>query len=125
MGRCRGIRGGGYRRPSRKGSPPPTKRRSSSTPELLPKDHKEAWTHDRRKELRRLYLTLLLDLATLYEGREEYERGIGMLRRALRRSIQGSDARRPDAPARRRRATLQYELLVEPVREPGPETRRL
>jgi predicted ATPase/DNA-binding CsgD family transcriptional regulator len=99
--------------------------------ELLPKDHKEAWTHNRREELRRLYLTLLLDLATLYEGREEYERGIGMLRRALSedpsREATHADLMRLYAHCgRRREAALQYELLVESLsRVPGPETRRL
>jgi predicted ATPase/DNA-binding SARP family transcriptional activator/DNA-binding CsgD family transcriptional regulator len=99
--------------------------------ELLPKDHKEAWTHNRREELRRLYLTLLLDLATLYEGREEYERGIGVLRRALSedpsREATHADLMRLYAHCgRRREAALQYELLVESLsREPGPEARRL
>jgi predicted ATPase/DNA-binding SARP family transcriptional activator/DNA-binding CsgD family transcriptional regulator len=99
--------------------------------ELLPGDHKEAWTQNRREELRRLYLTLLLDLAPLYEGREEYERGIGVLRRALSedpsREETHADLMRQYAHCgRRREAVLQYELLVETLtREPGAETRRL
>jgi DNA-binding SARP family transcriptional activator len=100
--------------------------------ELLPKDHKEVWTQDRREELRRPYLTLLLDLASLYEGREEYERGIGVLRRALSedpsREETHADLMRQYAHCgRRREAVLQYELLVEILtREPGAEeTRRL
>jgi predicted ATPase/DNA-binding SARP family transcriptional activator/DNA-binding CsgD family transcriptional regulator len=99
--------------------------------ELLPGDYEEAWTQDRREELRRLYLTLLLDLATLYEEREEYERGIGVLRRALcedpSREETHADLMRQYAHCgRRREAVLQYELLVETLtREPEAETRRL
>jgi len=99
--------------------------------ELLPGDHKETWTQDRREELRRLYLTLLLDLATLYEGREEYERGIRVLRRALsedpsREETHAGLMRQYAHCRRRREAVLQYELLVETLtREPGAETRRL
>jgi predicted ATPase/DNA-binding SARP family transcriptional activator len=99
--------------------------------ELLPGDYNEAWTQNRREELRRMYLTLLLDLATLYEGREEYERGIGVLRRALSedpsREETHADLMRLYAHCRRRReAVLQYELLVEHLsREPSAETSRL
>ena len=39
------------------------------TGELLPGDREETWTEDRRESLRRLYLALLLDLATLHEER--------------------------------------------------------
>ena len=93
--------------PSHAKVPSAYERRSSSyAGELLPKDHKEAWTQKKQRGLRRLYLTLLLDLATLYEGREEYERGIRVLQQALfRRSIQRRDARRPDAPVCPLRAT--------------------
>lgn len=99
--------------------------------ELLPGDYNEAWTQNRREELRRMYLTLLLDLATLYEGREEYERGIGVLRRALSedpsREETHTDLMRLYAHCgRRREAVLQYELLVEHLsREPSAETSRL
>jgi predicted ATPase/DNA-binding SARP family transcriptional activator len=99
--------------------------------ELLPGDHKEAWTQNRREELRRLYLTLLLDLATLYEGREEYERGIRVLRRALsedpsREETHAALMRLYALCGRRREAVLQYELLVEDLsREPSAETSRL
>ena len=101
------------------------------TGELLPGDHKEAWTQSRREQLRHLYLTLLLDLATLYEGREEYERGIGVLRLALSedpsREETHADLMRLNAHCgRRREAVLQYELLVEDLsREPSAETSRL
>ncbi len=99
--------------------------------ELLPGDYNEAWTQNRREELRRMYLTLLLDLATLYEGRKEYERGIGVLRRALSedpsREETHADLMRLYAHCgRRREAVLQYELLVEDLsREPSAETSRL
>ena len=101
------------------------------TGELLPGDRNERWTESRRESLRRLYLTLLLDLATLYEGREEYERGIGVLRRAL-----SEDPSREETHAdlmrlyalcgRRQEALLQYERLREDLsREPSTETSRL
>src|SRR5215218_9270210 len=40
--------------------------------ELLPQDRYEAWAEERRAQLRGLYLSLLLDLAALYEGRKEF-----------------------------------------------------
>jgi hypothetical protein len=97
--------------------------------ELRPKDHKEAWTQNRREELRRLYLTLLLDLATLYEGREEYERGIEVLRRALSedpsREETHADLMRLYAHCGRRREPLA--VGGEAIRQVGslslPETR--
>ena len=131
MGRCRGIRGGGDGRPSCKGSLRLRSGDRAVRRRLLPGDHKEAWTQNRREELRRLYLTLLLDLATLYEGREEYERGIRVLRRALsedpsREETHAALMRLYALCGRRREAVLQYELLVEDLsREPSAETSRL
>ena len=48
--------------------------------ELLPSDRYEVWVEDRREQLRRTYLTLLLELGGLYEERGEYGRAIGTLR---------------------------------------------
>jgi DNA-binding SARP family transcriptional activator len=101
------------------------------TGELLPGDREEAWTEGRRESLRRLYLALLLDLAMLHEDREEYERGIEVLRRLL-----AEDPAREETHAdlmrlyalcgRRQEALQQYERLRENLsREPGTETRHL
>jgi DNA-binding SARP family transcriptional activator len=101
------------------------------TGELRPGDREEAWTEGRRESLRRLYLALLVDLATLYEEREEYERGIEVLRRLLAedpaREETHADLMRLHARCgRRQEALLQYERLREILsREPGAETRRL
>jgi predicted ATPase/DNA-binding SARP family transcriptional activator/DNA-binding CsgD family transcriptional regulator len=50
--------------------------------DLLPEDRYEEWAEGRRNELRQLYLALLIDLAGLYEGREEYALAIEVLRKA-------------------------------------------
>src|SRR5918998_4024728 len=54
--------------------------------ELLPEDRYEEWAETRRQELRRTFLSLLVELAGLYEERgveEELEPAIQALRRAL------------------------------------------
>jgi predicted ATPase/DNA-binding SARP family transcriptional activator len=51
--------------------------------DLLPEDRYEEWAESRRGELRRLYLTLLVESAELYEERGEYEKGIEPLQRAV------------------------------------------
>ena len=43
--------------------------------ELLPEDRYEEWAEGRREELRRQYLALLVELASLYEERGEHEAG--------------------------------------------------
>ena len=53
------------------------------TGELLPEDRYEAWATERREELQERCLTLLLELAELYEERREYAPGIEVLRRVL------------------------------------------
>ena len=99
--------------------------------ELLPEDRHEEWTQNRRRELRRLYHALLLDLATLHEEREEYERGIEVLRRVLaedptREETHAGLMRLYALSGRRQEAVLQYERLKETLsREPGDETRHL
>ena len=69
--------------------------------ELLPADRYEEWTEDRRQELRRLNLVLLVELADIYEERGEYGAAIEALSDGHGRGAcaRGS-ARRPDAPVR-------------------------
>jgi|SRR5215204_2845511 len=49
--------------------------------ELLPADRSEEWAEDRREELWRLDLDLLVDLAVIYEKHGEYESAIEALSR--------------------------------------------
>jgi predicted ATPase/DNA-binding SARP family transcriptional activator/DNA-binding CsgD family transcriptional regulator len=51
--------------------------------ELLPQDRYEAWAEERRAQLRGVYLSLLLELAALYEERKEFELGIEALSRVV------------------------------------------
>jgi DNA-binding SARP family transcriptional activator len=51
--------------------------------ELLPQDRYEAWAEQRRAELRGLYLWLLVDLASVCEGRRELGEAIEALGRAV------------------------------------------
>ena len=51
--------------------------------ELLPEDRYESWVEERRAEQRELYLSLLLESATLYEERKEFELGIEALGRVV------------------------------------------
>jgi len=99
--------------------------------DLLPGDRREEWTESRRESLRRLYLALLLDLATLHEEREEYEEGIEVLRRAhaedpTREETHAGLMRLYALCGRRQEAVLQYEQLRQNLsREPGDEIRHL
>ena len=52
--------------------------------DLLPEDPYEGWAEDRREELRRTYLALLVELAALHEEREEYGSAIDALRSAAK-----------------------------------------
>ena len=54
--------------------------------DLLPEDRYEEWAEGRRENLRQLYLALLIELAGLYEERDEYEEAIEVLRKAILRS---------------------------------------
>jgi DNA-binding SARP family transcriptional activator len=51
--------------------------------ELLPEDRYEEWAEERRRELRANYLTLILQLAGLYEDHEEYRSAIEALKGVL------------------------------------------
>ena len=61
--------------------------------ELLPEDRYEAWPEERRAQLEELHLSLLAELAALYEERGEYETAIEAL---------GRWPRNPRAPPRAR-----------------------
>jgi DNA-binding SARP family transcriptional activator len=51
--------------------------------ELLPEDRYEEWAQERREGLQVSHLSLLLELAVLYEERGEFEGAIGTLRKAV------------------------------------------
>ena len=51
--------------------------------ELLPDDRYEEWAENRRGQLRRLYVELLVELTGLYEERGEYGQAAERLQRAL------------------------------------------
>lgn len=51
--------------------------------ELLPQDRYEEWAQERREELRLMHQALLIELAGLYEEREEYGLAIEALRRVV------------------------------------------
>jgi len=98
--------------------------------DLLPEDRYEEWAEARREELRTLYLTSLVELATLYEERGEF----GSAAEALRRVVQ-SESAHEEAHAglmrlyalsgERQRALVQYERLRETLlRELEAERRR-
>jgi DNA-binding SARP family transcriptional activator len=103
--------------------------------ELLPQDSYEAWAEDRREELRRTHLSLLLELAALYEQHEEYDAAAGALQKALASESTHEEAHthlmRLYALSRRRGEALeQYEHLREVLKreyatEPSAESRRL
>ena len=103
--------------------------------ELLPEDRYEPWVQDRRAELRELYLSLLIEVATLYEERKEFELGIEALGRVVAEEPAHEGARvglmRPYALSGRRREALRhYERLREALfkefgREPEAATTRL
>jgi len=103
--------------------------------ELLPQDSYEAWAEDRREELRRTYLSLLLELAALYEQRGEYDAAAGALRKALASESTHEEAhahlmRLYALSGRRGEALGQYERLREILKreyatDPSSESRRL
>jgi predicted ATPase/DNA-binding SARP family transcriptional activator/DNA-binding CsgD family transcriptional regulator len=51
--------------------------------DLLPEDRYEEWAEGRREELRKMYVDLLVEMASLYEGRGEWEPAIEALRRVI------------------------------------------
>jgi len=103
--------------------------------ELLPEDRYEPWVEERRAEQRELYLSLLLELATLYEQRKEFELGIEAFGRMVAEEPTHEAARvglmRLYAlSGQRREAIRHYERLTEALfnefgREPEAGTTRL
>src|SRR5215203_2705100 len=103
--------------------------------ELLPDDRYEEWTEDKRAELRRLHLALLLDLAKFYEEREEYEPAIEVLRKATAEEPTSEGAhvalmRLHALSGQPGRALAQFEDLCDTLSNgldtgPGATTRRL
>jgi predicted ATPase/DNA-binding SARP family transcriptional activator/DNA-binding CsgD family transcriptional regulator len=103
--------------------------------ELLPDDRYEEWAETRRVELRQLYLALLIELAGLYEGREEHALAIEALRKASSEDPTLEEAhaslmRLHALSGRPERALAQYERLRDALQRrigirPTEATRRL
>jgi predicted ATPase/DNA-binding SARP family transcriptional activator/DNA-binding CsgD family transcriptional regulator len=51
--------------------------------ELLPEDRYEDWAENRREELRRTFLSVLVELAGIYEQHGEYGPGVNVLRKVV------------------------------------------
>jgi predicted ATPase/DNA-binding SARP family transcriptional activator/DNA-binding CsgD family transcriptional regulator len=103
--------------------------------ELLPEDRYEEWTEARREELRQLHLALLVELAGLYEERDEHEPAIEALRKATANEPTFEEGhaglmRLYAQLGRPERALAQYARLRDALvrglgTEPGAATRRL
>jgi predicted ATPase/DNA-binding SARP family transcriptional activator/DNA-binding CsgD family transcriptional regulator len=103
--------------------------------ELVPRDRYEAWAEERRDALRETYLALLVELAGLYEEREEYGPAIEVLRLALADDPAREEAHRSlmrlyAASQERQRAIAQYQQLEKALSkelgsEPAAASRRL
>jgi predicted ATPase/DNA-binding SARP family transcriptional activator/DNA-binding CsgD family transcriptional regulator len=103
--------------------------------ELLPDDRYEDWVETRRQELRGAFLSVLIELAGLYEERGDYGRGVETLRSFLSVEPTGEEAhahlmRLHAYSGRRQEAPSQYEQLARVLSdrfgtEPGVTTRRL
>ena len=103
--------------------------------ELLPEDRYEEWAEGRRKELRQLYLALLIELAGLHEERYEHGLAIEALRKATAKEPTLEEAhaslmRLYALSGRPEQALAQYERLRDTLSrslgtEPGATTHRL
>jgi DNA-binding SARP family transcriptional activator len=96
--------------------------------ELLPEDRYEPWAEARREELRRIWLSLHLELDRVYEERGDYEGSIEVLQKAISKEPTNEEAhahlmrlyaligRRGDALGQyeRLREVLSRELFAEP-----------
>ncbi len=95
--------------------------------ELLPGDRYEEWAEDRRQGLRRLNLTLLMELASIYEDRGEHAAAIEALTRVTEEEPAREEAnaglmRLYALSGRRFEALKQYGFLAEALfRELGTE----
>jgi non-specific serine/threonine protein kinase len=86
--------------------------------ELLPEDRYEGWVEERRTQLKELYLSLLLELGALLEGRREFGEAIEALGRVVAEEPTHERAhlglmRLHALSGRRREALSQYEHLRE------------
>src|SRR5829696_6984575 len=103
--------------------------------DLLPEDRYEAWAEGRREELRQLYLALLIELAGLYEERDEHPLAIEALRKATAKEPTFEEAhlglmRLHALSGQPERALAQYERLRDALvrglgTQPGAITHRL
>jgi predicted ATPase/DNA-binding SARP family transcriptional activator/DNA-binding CsgD family transcriptional regulator/Flp pilus assembly protein TadD len=103
--------------------------------ELLPDDRYEDWVENRRQELRRAFLSVLIELAGLYEERGDYGRGVETLHRFLSVDPTSEEAhahlmRLHAYSGRQQEALSQYEQLARTLSrhfgtEPEVTTRRL
>lgn len=103
--------------------------------DLLPGERYESWVEGRREELRRSRLSLLVELARLYEGRGEGERATEVLERVVADEPVHEEAhaglmRLYAITGQHFRAVFQYERLRKALRreldrEPDAASRRL
>ena len=103
--------------------------------ELLPDDRYEEWVESRRQELRGTFLSLLIELAGLYEDRDDYGRGVETLKRTLSLEPANEEAhaglmRLYARAGRQQEALSQYRRLWKTLSGqfgtvPGATTRRL
>jgi DNA-binding SARP family transcriptional activator len=103
--------------------------------DLLPEDRYEEWTEERRQQLRKMFLSLLLEMATAHEERAEHARGVEALRRAEAEEPTFEEAhvglmRLYALAGQEGEALAQYQRLREALSkqlgtEPGPATKRL
>jgi tetratricopeptide (TPR) repeat protein len=86
--------------------------------ELLPGDRYEEWAEGRRQQLRHTWLSLHLELARVYEGLGEYEKGIELLQRTVleeptNEEVHAALMRLYAFSDRQGEALAQYERLLE------------
>src|SRR5215207_7191457 len=103
--------------------------------DLLPEDRYEEWAEERRQELKRTFLSLLLELAAVHEERAEYGRGVEALQRAVAEEPTLEEAhaglmRLCALSGQEAEALAQYQRLQEALSkqlgtEPGTATKRL
>jgi predicted ATPase/DNA-binding SARP family transcriptional activator/DNA-binding CsgD family transcriptional regulator/Flp pilus assembly protein TadD len=103
--------------------------------ELLPDDRYEEWAENRRQELHGTFVSLLIELAGLYEERGDYGRGVETLQRSLSVEPTNEEAhaglmRLHALSGRGHEAISQYEQLSRALfglsgTEPDVTTRRL
>ena len=103
--------------------------------ELLPEDRYEDWTISRRETLRQDYLSLLGELAAVYERRREYASAIEIQQQLLAQDAGREEAHRSlmrlyAVIGRRQQALRQYQMLRDAVggeldAEPDAESQHL